>query len=83
MAEAFVDPLSGRPLVRTSPRNPLRYRLTEEAEERQMRHEVAAQMVGAGEEGTPVKWLDYSRELEPGPSRDAGSWKLGRVGVRV
>mmetsp|Transcript_3682 Transcript_3682/g.8787 ORF Transcript_3682/g.8787 Transcript_3682/m.8787 type:complete len:84 (+) Transcript_3682:325-576(+) len=83
MGEAFVDPVNGRPLVRTSPYDERRYRLTEGAEQRQREHEVAAQRVGAGEEGTPMGWFDHSRAQQAGPDYDAGTWKLGRVGVRV
>uniref|UniRef100_A0A7S1E0N9 Uncharacterized protein n=1 Tax=Hemiselmis andersenii TaxID=464988 RepID=A0A7S1E0N9_HEMAN len=83
MDEAFVDPVSGRPLVRTSPFNERRYRLTEEAAARQAGHELRAHRAGAGEEGTPLRWFDHSREPQAGPSYDAGTWKLGRIGVRV
>jgi hypothetical protein len=79
-AQAAADPVNGRSLIADDESEEGRYRLSDEAAVRESKYQHEFHRHG---DTVPLAWLDHSRDPQPSPSRDAGSYKLGRLGVKL
>jgi hypothetical protein len=80
LAQAAADPVNGRSLITDDESEEGRYRLSDEAAVRESKYQREFNRQG---DAVPLAWLDQSRNPQPSPSKDAGSYKLGSLGVKL
>ncbi len=79
-AQAATDPVNGRSMITDDESDEGRYRLTDDAAVRESKYEHEFHK---NPDAVPPAWFDHSKNAEPSPSNDSGSYKLGKLGVKL